>query len=73
MAGSKAKKVGACPNCESQGINNSSAYEISFKGNHGETYVLETHCNGCGWSVGAEGEIRNPGRNYSLAGIERMG
>jgi hypothetical protein len=56
MAGSKARRVrNGCGNCGGD------AHEISFRGNHGESWVLETHCN-CGWAIDGNGKLRNPGR-----------
>lgn len=56
MAGSKALPSDPCSIC------NSTTYEIWFRGNHGEEWLLEKHCNRCGWAIDGEtGAIRNPG------------
>ena len=57
MSGSKAIPAKEpCPHC------NNTVHEIWFKGNHGEQWHLETHCNSCGWCIDPEtGQTRNPG------------
>ncbi len=45
-----------CPNCGRD------AHEVWWIENYGMEEKLETHCNQCGWCKGADGEIRNPGR-----------
>lgn len=53
----------SCPNCAPQGFE-SRLYLITFKGNHGEHYELEIHCNVCGYAIGAEGEVRDEGVEF---------
>ncbi len=70
MAGSKPIKLQrTCENCSTQGFTRN-LYMITYKGNHGEIYVLETHCNGCGYSENENGEIRNFGKVFPQAEIE---
>lgn len=78
MAGTKPIKLDrTCENCSTQGLSHN-LYMITFKGNHGEVYTLETHCNGCGYSEDGEGNLRNRGRIFpsvecESVGVERSG
>jgi hypothetical protein len=50
------KIANGCQNCHRD------AHEIWWIDNHGLEELLEIHCNLCGWCIGADGELRNPGR-----------